>query len=322
MRRLRLVLPVLLAAALIPGVVAAQSGGGGLVQSLFSPFRAMAETLIDVLVDVLTTTSKIQPNPPVELIHRLTLVVALASSALVLIAAGIYYITGTYLGVTYRQVRLILPRLIIALAFATVSLPLLQMGVELSNALVEAFRPADSLSVQELAGLSSGLVLVWFINAWLLLALVLLFVFRNVYLLFVAAVSPLIALGWSFPNTRPYAESFIAGWFTLLAVAPIDVLVLRFNLALMEGSEALGFESVSEWILGVASFTLMLWIPRQLYSVSQSLVGRSTGVSRSAGASWNEKGPGGGSGGSSGDELTREERRRLRRNQRRRDRER
>jgi len=316
----------LLAAALIPGVVAAQSGNGGLLDILFSPFKQMAEDLSNVLIEVLTKTPKLYPNPSIELIHQLTLTVAVASSGLILVAVGIYYITGTYLGVTYQQARLILPRLMIGLAFAAVSLPLLQMGVELSNVLVEAFRPTDPFSVQELAGLTSGLVLVWFINAWLLLALVVLFLLRIVYLFFVAAISPLIALAWSFPNTRPYAESFIAGWFTLLAVAPLDVLVLRFSLVMQSGFDSLNLEPVSDWIIGVAAFTLMLWIPRQLWAVSQSLVSKSTGIAGSAQSSWRDKGPGGssgggGSGGAGGDDtLTDEELQRLRRNQRRRDR--
>lgn len=322
MRLVKPVLTVLLAAVLIPGVAAAQ-GNGGILDLLFSPFLRMAEALIDVLVSVLTTTPTIHPNPPVEIIHRLTLVVAFASSALVLIAAGLYYISGTYLGVSYQQVRLILPRLIIGLAFATVSLPVLQIGVELSDALVQAFRPTDPFQVQQLAGLSTGLVLVWFINAWLLLAVVLLFVFRSVYLLFVAAISPLIALAWAFPNTRPYAESFISGWFVLLAVAPLDVLVLRFNLALLQGSGALGLQPVSNWILGVASFALMLWIPAQLYGISQSLVGRSTGLAGGTQSSWRRRGPGGGSGGSDNKyTLSDEQVQRMRRNQRRRDRDR
>jgi hypothetical protein len=319
MRTWKPVLVVFLAAALIPGVAAAQTGG--LLGLLFSPFLAMAEVLIDALISVLATTPTIHPNPAIQMIHRLTLVVALASSVLLLIGAGIYYITGTYLGVSYQQIRLILPRLIIGLAFATVSLPILQIGVEISDALVQAFRPTDPFNIQQLAGLSTGLVLVWFINAWLLLALVLLFVLRNVYLMFVAAISPLIALGWAFPNTRPYAESFISGWFVLLAVAPIDVLVLRFNMVLLQGSGALGLQPVSNWILGVASFTLMLWIPYQLYSLSQGLVSRSTGLAGETQSSWRRRGPGGNSGNAgSEDLLTDEQRRRLRRNQRRRDR--
>jgi hypothetical protein len=284
---------------LLPGTAVGQSqdgSDGGLLDFLFSPFRALAEVLIDTLVDVMMNTLPIYPNPPVQQIHRLTLAVALAVSVLAVAAAGVYYIAGVELGVPYRQIRLILPRLLIALGFSAVSLPLLQLGVDASNVFVEAFRPRDSVGVEQLAGLTSSLVLVWFINAWLLLALVVLFVIRLVYLMFGAAVSPLIGVAWAFPNTKRYADSLISTWWVLLAIAPIDVLVLRFNLAMLQGSGSVGLQPISNWILGVASFTLMLWIPYQLYGASQTIVGRSTGladdIGRSVGRNKTGKRPG------------------------------
>lgn len=148
-----------------------------------------------------------------------------------------------------------------------------------------------------MAGLTSSLVLVWFINAWVLLALVLLMVIRNFYLAFVAAVSPLIAVAWSFSSTKPYAESFISLWFVLLITAPADVLVLRFALVMMEASGAFGLQTVSNWILGTASFTMMLWIPYQLYGVSQAVVGGRS-IASSTRESWRRRRPPrGGSGG-------------------------
>lgn len=246
----------------IDGYVFAQAGGNGLLPEL-----------IETLTDVLFFTSRIYPNPPVEAVHRLTLAVTLAGAVLFAIVTGLYYITGGIVGVPHSEVRLILPRLIVGLAFAAVALPVLQFGVQLSDALVEAFRPQNIASAAQVAGLTAGFILVWLVKAVALLTLVTLFIIRNVYLVLIAAVTPLLAVGWAFPNTRPYAQSFISLWFAMLAIAPADALVLRFSLLMMEGAGAMGLQPVSNWILGVAALGLMLWVPYQLIGVSMGFIG-------------------------------------------------
>jgi hypothetical protein len=187
---------------------------------------------------------------------------------------------GSVLGVSYREVRMILPRFITGLVFATISLPLLQYTVEFSDALVYAFAPSGlTMSTTQLAGLSVSLVLVWVINAFLLLALVAMFIIRNVYILFVAAISPLLALAWAFPKTKRYADTFISGYWTALAMAPLDVLVLKFIFSLLS-AQGSGVQGVSNWVLGVAGFTLLLWVPYQLYGASQAILGQAYMVSR------------------------------------------
>lgn len=293
------------------------SSSDGFLALLFSPFRELAEAMIDVLVDVLLHTATIHPNPAVTTIHRLTLVVALPATVLVVATAGLSGISTDF-GVSFGNPCRDLPRLVIGVGFAAIALPILQIPVGAADALVEAFRPRDPIVVEQLAGLITGLVLVWVINAVALVALVILFVFRNVYLLFIAAVSPLVAVAWALPNTRPYAQSFISVWFALLVTAPADVLVLRFSLAMLEGTRSLGLQPLSNWILGTASFALMLWIPYQLLAVSQGLIGGRDLAGKIRGG-WRRRWPlGGGSGGAGG--PSDEELRRQRRDQRRRDR--
>lgn len=244
------------------GYVVVQIGGNGLVSRLLS-----------VLSDVLFSSFPIHPNPLVESVHQLTLAVALAGSVLFVLLTGVYYITGGVVGIPHSEIRLIIPRLILGLGFAAVSLPLLQYGIELSDALVAAFQPQDVASFSEKAGLTAGFILVGLVKAVALLALVALFILRNLYLVFIASVTPLLAVGWAFPNTRPYARSFISLWFVMLAIAPADALVLRFSLVMLEGAGALGLEGVPTWILGVAALGLMLWVPYQLIAVSMGFVG-------------------------------------------------
>lgn len=242
---------------------------------LFYPFYVMAQQLLTMVSVVLMNTPSVHPNPVVEEVHRQVLIITYLLSGTALLWTGILYIVGPVIGVSYQQVRKVLPRIIAAAAFGTVSLPLLQLGVDLSDGLVLAFAPKGVLmSMQQLAGLSVQLVLVWILQAGLLLVVVIMFIIRDVYLLFVAAISPILALCWSVPQTKRYADTFIAGWFTALAMAPLDMLVLRFNMAMMNGAGATALQSLSNWVLGVAGFVLMIWMPLQLYGASQAAVGQ------------------------------------------------
>ena len=245
-----------------------------LIVVLFAPFRTLAQQLVNYLALILTTTPNVYPNPVVEDVHRTVLIVSYLLSGLVFVWAGVLHIIGPVLGISYSEVRRILPRVILGLVLASVSLPLLQLLVDLTNALVEVFRPEQlSASFTQLAGLSTGLVLAWLINAALLLGLVALFVMRNIYILFVAAISPLLFVLWSLPRVRRYADTFLAGFFAALLVAPLDLLALRFALALLNGTGGTALQSVSNWMLGVGSFALLLIIPYQVWGASQAAVG-------------------------------------------------
>lgn len=242
---------------------------------LFYPFETMGQQLITVVATVLTTTPSVHPNPAVEEVHSQLLVVTYLLATLVLMFAGILYMIGPVLGVSYGQVRMILPRMILGLVFAAFSLPLMQIFVDLTDALVMAFRPEGlRLSVEETLGLASGVLLAYVTKSILLLALVALFILRAIYILFIAAISPLLALMWSIPKFKRYADTFIAGWFAALLIAPLDLLVLNFALAMMEGDGVDIFQSVSNWILGIASLILLLLVPYQVWTASQTIVGQ------------------------------------------------
>jgi hypothetical protein len=246
---------------------------------LFRPFRTLGQQILESLTYLLLNTPSVHPNPAIEEVHREVLLVTTLLSTVGFAAAGILYMIGPVVGISYSQVRSILPRLLLALIFSTVSLPLLQLAVDLTDALILAFAPEQlSMSFSQLFGFSIGLVLVWVIKAVLLLALAALFVIRDVYILFVAAISPLLALMWSFPPTKKYADTFIGGWIAALLIAPLDLLALKFSLALLRGNGATGIQSVSNWILGIGSLVLLLLIPRQLWKASQSTVGKANEV--------------------------------------------
>lgn len=242
---------------------------------LFYPFETLGQQLLTVVATVLTTTPSVHPNPAVEEVHSQLLIVTYLLATLVLMFAGILYMIGPILGVSYGQVRTILPRMILALIFAAFSLTLMQIFVDLTDTLVMAFKPEGlRLSVEETLGLTSGVLLAYVTKSILLLALVALFILRAVYILFVAAISPLMALMWSIPKFKRYADTFIAGWFAALLIAPLDLLVLKFVLAMMQGDGVNIFQSISNWILGIASLVLLLIVPYQVWSASQTIVGQ------------------------------------------------
>lgn len=258
--------------------------------TIFGPFLSLLKYLISILATVLLHTSDVHPNPAVEEIHQQTLLVTYLCAGLAFMIAGLLHMIGPILGVSYRQVRMILPRLVAALVFASVSLPLLQYMIEFSNALVYAFKPRGLVtSLGEMFGTASVLVLVWVVNSWLLLAVVLLFIVRSAYILFVAAISPLLALGWSLPKVKRYADSFIAGWFTALMMAPLDMIVLKFMFELMSGQGATIAQSVSNWVFGMASAVLLIWIPYQLYGASQSAIGQAYSITGQVRTRWQKR---------------------------------
>lgn len=241
---------------------------------LFEPFIKLGEALLLSVARLLTYTPSVDGNPAVQDVHRDTLIITYLLSSLGFMAAGILHMIGPVLGVTYKEVRKILPRIVVALVFATVSLPLLQLAVEFTRALTFAFEPQFfSTTFQQRIGIGTGLILAHVIQAILLVVVGVLFIVRDVYLLFVAAMSPLVALGWSLPRVKRYADTFISGWFGALMIAPLDMLVLKFSFALTSGAGNTALQGVGNWLIGIASLVLLILIPMQVWDASQSAVG-------------------------------------------------
>jgi len=247
--------------------------------TIFGPFKSLLKYLIEIIAAVLLHTPDVHGNPGVSEVYHQSLLIAYLLTGTIVTAAGLLHITGPVLGVSYQQARQILPKTIAAAIFSSVSLPLLQYAVDLTNALVHAFRP-DGLeaSLSEMFGTSTVLAIVWVVNSSLLLLVVVIFVVRAVYVLFVAAISPLIAMAWSLPMTKPYADSFIGGWFTALAMAPIDMIALKFSFSMMTAQGATFGQALASWVYGMGAAVLMLWIPYQLYGASQAAISQAYGI--------------------------------------------
>jgi len=247
---------------------------------IYEPIRKLAQILIEYTAEIISHTPSVEGNPAVEAVHQQTLFLAYAFSVAFVVGTGLLYMLGPIFGVSYGQAAATLPRIVVALMFATVSIPLLQWAIDITNQLVLAFSPGQlRVGLDQLLGLSAGVAIVAIIKAPLLLVVVLLYIFRAVLILFLAAVSPLIAVFWAVPKLKRYADSLIALWWWSLAIAPINMIILYFVLQMLDPDIYSPIQAISNWVLGVAGLVLLLFVPYHLYGASQAIVGQSFRVS-------------------------------------------
>lgn len=235
-------------------------------EAVFAPFDALASAIIDVLTSVFASYPTVHPNDAVQEVYRLALITTFALSTLTVIVAGILFQIGPIFGVSYQQVRMILPRVLLALVFGTVSPFLLQYAVAFAEALTLAFKPDDP-EFWSTIRLTGGLAVVSIINALLLVAVAALFIVRDFYILFAAAASPLIALGWALPYIRQYANSLIGTFWGFLLIGPLDMIVFRLITAMLKtpGTET------PEWLTALGGFVMLLYLPFIVLSSGQGM---------------------------------------------------
>jgi hypothetical protein len=153
------------------------------------------------------------------------------------------------------------------MAFATVSLPLLQLAIDFFDVLTQVFMPDDP-SFTQVVRFSVGLIVVAVIQAILLLVVVVFFVMLDAFIVFVAAISPLIALAWALPKTKRYADSFISAWWAALAMSPLAMLIIRTSLSLLDVYQG----QVPPWLLAIGTMLLLVIVPYMLYGASQAVL--------------------------------------------------
>ena len=249
----------------------------GLANTLVEAVRVFSSGIIDetvkIVFELLTTLPAVDSNPAVEEVHQLTLTITFGFAAAAIAVTGVLFQIGPLFGVSYKQARQLLPRILIALMFSLVSLPLLQVSVDLSNALVQGFKPElVNNAILDAVNTAVALAAAALINSVLLLAVAVAYIIRDVYVLFLAAISPLIALAWAMPYSRRYASSLIGGWWTAIMMGPLGMLTLRFTFALMESGGLIG-QDIGNWLYAIVAWVLLLLIPWQLYGASQSFTG-------------------------------------------------
>lgn len=148
-------------------------------------------------------------------------------------------------GSQLHQLQVVLPRVLVALALAALSLPLIQQLIDLNNALCAVVVGGAAVNLGDLpwssplsgpavASAANNIFLLLF-SAALVLAVVILalaYVVRYTLLAVLCASAPLAATCWILPETRGYARQ----WTRLLVVSLFmqfgQLLVLRVAIAL------------------------------------------------------------------------------------------
>lgn len=262
------------------------SKGGGLENLLkdvlialfYEPFEALANMLTYVLTRVITSYPDMTMADVIDL-HYEVFQLALLLSVPAFIMAGYVFMFGSLFWIDEEQVKQLIPRLFMALSFGAVAPWVLQYPVRLSELVTLALRPTDP-GFWVVTQLISETLIVAVLNALLLLGVTIMFIIRDVYLLFAAVVAPLLALGWALPYARQYASPLIGAFWGFLIIGPLDMIIFRLTLALLE-VDAFEFP---HFLWGLGGLVLMLAVPFIVLSAGASITGVALAVTwRAAG---------------------------------------
>jgi len=217
-------------------------------------------------------------------LRHLTLGMALAMD--VLLAAVLLFgaLRGIFEHQTYRarySLRVLLPRLMLAVAFVHFSLPLTQMAIDLDNALgqvamglgggmhVDGLPWSSSLSAPLVANMSvtqdifHAVFVVGLVIA--LVLLVLSYVVRYALLSVLVVVSPAAALLTVLPDTRSYARTWLRLFVVTVFMQAVQLVVLRVAMTLAFDNSGFG---LVQTFYGLATLVLMLKVPGALNTAS------------------------------------------------------
>jgi hypothetical protein len=220
-------------------------------------------------------------NPP---LRHLTFGMALAMD--VLLAGVLLFgaLRSIFEHTSYRarySLRVILPRVMVAVALVHFSLPLTQMAIDLDNALgqvamglggemhVDGLPWSSSLGAPLVANMSAtqDIFHAVFVVA-LVIALVLLvlsYVVRYALLSVLVVLSPVAALCTVLPDTRNYARSWLRLFMVTVFMQAVQLVVLRVALTLAFDNAGFG---LVQTFYGLATLVLLLKVPGALNTAS------------------------------------------------------
>lgn len=177
--------------------------------------------------------------------------------------------------------KVLVPRLMVAIVLIHFSMPLAQMGIDLNNALGHvAINLGDRLQVDGLpwsASLSPPVVARMSVTqdtfhavfvVGLVIALVLLvlaYVVRYALLAVLVVVAPMAALCTALPETRGYARTWLRLFLVTVFMQAVQLLVLRVAVTLAFDNDGVG---LVQTLYGLATLFLLLKVPGALNTAS------------------------------------------------------
>jgi hypothetical protein len=214
--------------------------------------RGLANTLNEMLTRIFTSYPNVKDQRVLELHHQV-FQISLALSSVAAAWIGLLHMLNRVDGV--RPLLTLLG----AVALGAVAPSLLWYPVELSRLTTEALA-SPTPNLLEVSRFTFELFLVLLIDVFLLLGTVVLFLARDVFLMFGVAVSPLIALMAATPKLRAYADTLTSVWLACLLIGPIDVILLNLTVSFMKPS----YMAIPDYLWGLAGIMLLLGVPLTL----------------------------------------------------------
>lgn len=237
-----------------------------IIQFLYTIAESLAEVLIEIFTLIITSYPDVTDNAVLE-VHNLVFQLELILAGAAFIGIGIAYLLNDILWI--KRLWPMIPWIIAAIIFGGLAPWLLKYPVEISEALTIALKPATP-DLWSLLHLSSELIIVALLESFVLLGIASLFIIRNIYLLLAVAIAPLLALGYSVPYFRRFASPLIGAFWGFLLIGPVDMVIFRLILALLEVDEFLEFP---HWLLAFGGIILMLAVPFVILSSGATISG-------------------------------------------------
>jgi len=173
---------------------------------------------------------------------------------------------------TLYSVRILLPRVLLAVVLANFSLPLLQAAIDFNNALCSAvlgigisFDPGSITAFRDLGsgpGLSAIVVAALFAG-YAVLAIA--YALRYSLLIVLAITAPLAALLFVLPDTHHYARKWGSLFVSTLFMQPLQLLVLQVGLQLDLGTPAW---NPGRHLFALATLLLAFKVPGAIHATS------------------------------------------------------
>ena len=257
----------------------------GLLTHFVDGARNDIERVLDRYLFSTVDTSMVAPraftdNPS---LRHLNLGIALAMD--VLLAAVLVF--GLLRSMFERSMRaryslkVLIPRLMVAIVLIHFSLPLAQMGIDLDNALgrvalglgdtmqVGGLPWSESLSapaVQQMSVTQDIFHAVFVVGLVIaLVMLVLAYVVRYAMLAVLVVVAPVAALCTALPDTRSYARTWLRLFMVTVFMQAVQLIVLRVAMTISVGGEGSG---LVQTLYGLATLLLLLKVPGALNTAS------------------------------------------------------
>lgn len=264
---------------------------GAIVDRLFAVFDTAAEKMVGLLTHLFVSHPEIHPNDDVQEIHRLAMISAMLLAAPMIMIFSILLMLG-YSEVYNQPITRWIGRLVLVLALGAVAPPLIQYGVDFSEAMTIAFKPEDP-GLLETTLLTAELAVVGFLNAFLLLAVAVTFIVRDLYFLFFAAAAPIIFLFQVTPYLNRFSRVFIGTFVGFVLIGMFEMIAFNLTLSLLEMD---GYESPS-WLLAFGGIVLMTALPFMIIPAAWMMVGPAALLTRTAagkaagvaGKAWNQR---------------------------------